>query len=284
MTEISLPEAILPKITIPKVLVGQQALVTGGSSGIGKAIATALGLAGANVLVNYYSDQDEAEETVLEIKKHSVDSYCFKADVSKRHQVESMFKSANERFGTIDILVSNAGIQKDAPFHAMKVEEWEQVINVNLTGQFHCCQLAVQEFKKRGVKENISVAAGKILCVSSVHEFIPWARHVNYAASKGGVMQMMKSLAQEVAPHRIRVNSIAPGAIRTPINKSSWSTEEAYKKLLKVIPYNRIGETQDIASVAVFLASDQSDYINGTSIVVDGGMSLYPSFAPDDLR
>jgi len=149
---------------------------------------------------------------------------------------------------------------------------------VNLTGQFLCCREAVREFKRRGVVKEVSCAAGKIICISSVHETIPWAGHVNYATSKGGVMMMMKSIAQELAPYRIRANSIAPGAIRTPINTAAWSTPEAYAALMRLVPYKRIGEPPDIGYAAVFLASDLSDYMNGTSVFVDGGMTLYPGF------
>jgi glucose 1-dehydrogenase len=183
-----------------------------------------------------------------------------------------------DEFGTIDILVNNAGLQQDAPFEQMTLRQWNTVLGVNLTGQFLCAREAVREFKRRGVQKEVSCAAGKIICISSVHEVIPWAGHVNYAASKGGVMLMMKSIAQEVAPYRIRVNSICPGAIRTPINREAWDTPEAYQALLKLIPYKRIGEIEDIGRVAVFLASDDADYIHGASFFVDGGMTLYPGF------
>jgi glucose 1-dehydrogenase len=190
-----------------------------------------------------------------------------------------MFEKTKKEFGTIDILINNAGLQKDAPIDEMTLEQWNKVISVNLTGQFLCAREAIKEFKRRGVKKEISVSAGKIIHISSVHEVIPWAGHVNYAASKGGVMLMMKSIAQEVAPFRIRVNSISPGAIRTPINTSAWNTPEAYKELMKLIPYRRIGEIEDIGRAAAWLSSDQADYINGTSIYIDGGMTLYPGFA-----
>jgi glucose 1-dehydrogenase len=190
-----------------------------------------------------------------------------------------MFAQMLKDFGTIDILVSNAGLQKDAPLEEMTLAQWNTVIGVNLTGQFLCAREAVREFKRRGVVKEVSVSAGKIICMSSVHETIPWAGHVNYAASKGGVMLMMKSIAQEVAPYRIRVNSICPGAIRTPINTDAWATPEAYNSLMTLIPYKRIGEPEDIGRVTAFLASDQADYINGASIFVDGGMTLYPGFA-----
>jgi glucose 1-dehydrogenase len=189
-----------------------------------------------------------------------------------------MFQRMFDEFGTIDILVNNAGLQQDAAFDQMTLQQWNTVLNVNLTGQFLCSREAVREFKRRGVRPDVSCAAGKIICVSSVHEVIPWAGHVNYAASKGGVMLMMKSIAQEVAPYRIRVNSICPGAIRTPINREAWSTPEAYADLMRLIPYKRIGEIEDIGRVAVFLASDDSDYIHGASLFVDGGMTLYPGF------
>jgi glucose 1-dehydrogenase len=190
-----------------------------------------------------------------------------------------MFQRMLGTYGTIDILINNAGLQQDAPFEEMTLDQWNRVINVNLTGQFLCAREAVREFKRRGVVKETSCSAGKIVCISSVHEVIPWAGHVNYAASKGGVMLMMKSIAQELAPYRIRVNSIAPGAIRTPINAAAWETTEAYAALMELVPYKRIGEPEDIAQAAVWLASDHADYITGTSLVVDGGMTLYPGFA-----
>ena len=272
------PEPVMPECPITKVLKGQKVIVTGGSSGIGKGIATALGHAGADVLVNYSSRAEEAEKVAEEIRRCGTRAVTFKADVSKENQVQSMFKRAIEEFGTVDILINNAGIQKDAPIDQMTLAQWQLVLDVNLTGQFLCAREAIREFKRRGVRKEISCAAGKIICISSVHEVIPWAGHVNYAASKGGVMLMMKSIAQEVAPYRIRVNGIAPGAIRTPINMQAWDTPEAYRELLKLIPYKRIGEPIEIGRAAVWLASDESDYVHGASIFVDGGMTLYPGF------
>ena len=190
-----------------------------------------------------------------------------------------LFAKMFKEFGTIDIMVSNAGIQIDADFVNMTLKQWQRVIDVNLTGGFLCAKEAAGEFIRRGVVQGKSICAGKIIFISSVHEVIPWARHANYAASKGGIMLLMKSIAQELAPHKIRVNSIGPGAIKTPINVDAWSTPEAEKNLLTLIPYKRVGEPQDIATVAVWLASDESDYVNGTTIIVDGGMTLYPGFA-----
>jgi glucose 1-dehydrogenase len=276
--EQGLPEAVMPACPIVKSLKGQKALVTGANSGIGRAIALALGHAGADVIVNYVSREEEAAKVVDEISRCGSNALAHRADVSKEAEVQSMFGRMQEAFGAVDILVNNAGLQKDAPFDQLSVEAWDLVMNVNLKGQFLCAREAVRAFKRQGVRKDVSCSAGKILCISSVHDIIPWAGHVNYAASKGGVMMMMKSIAQEVAPHRIRVNSISPGAVRTPINMDAWSTPQAYNSLMHLIPYKRIGEPSDIGRAAVWLASDDSDYITGATIYVDGGMTLYPGF------
>jgi glucose 1-dehydrogenase len=262
-----------------KPLKNQKALVTGASSGIGEACAIALGAAGAAVAVNYLSDTAEADRVVRVISDAGGEAVAVRADVSNEQEVQAMFAEAIKAFGTLDILVNNAGLQKDSAFHEMTLKQWNTVISVNLTGQFLCAREAVREFLRRGVVPAVSSAAGKIICMSSVHEVIPWAGHVNYAASKGGIMQLMKSLAQEVAPKNIRVNSIAPGAIKTPINRAAWETPEALAELLKLIPDGRVGVPEDIARAAVWLASDASDYVTGTTLFVDGGMTLYPGFA-----
>ncbi len=204
---------------------------------------------------------------------------ALQADVSKEDQVRRMFQEAVKEYGTLDILVNNAGIQRDAPFLEMTLQQWNEVISVNLTGYFLCAREAAREFTRRGVVASVSKAAGKIICISSVHEIIPWAGHCNYASSKGGILMFMKSIAQELAPARIRVNSIAPGAIKTSINRKAWETPEAESNLLKLVPYGRIGMPEDIGSVAAWLASDQADYVQGATILVDGGMCLYPAFA-----
>jgi glucose 1-dehydrogenase len=273
-----LPQPVMPRCPPQRMLQGQRAIVTGAGSGIGKAIALALGQAGADVVVNYVVGVDGAEELAAEIRASGVRSLAIRADVSDEAQVQEMFRRTVEAFGTVDILVNNAGLQQDAAFENLTLAQWNKVIGVNLTGQFLCAREAVREFKRRGVVPEVSCAAGKVLCISSVHEVIPWAGHVNYAASKGGVMLMMKSLAQEVAPYRIRVNSICPGAIRTPINMEAWGTPAAYQELLTLIPYKRIGEADEIGRAAVWLASDYADYIHGISLFVDGGMTLYPGF------
>lgn len=268
-----------PSVTIPKTLVGQKALVTGANSGIGRAVAIALGEAGADVVVNYVAGDEAADEVVAAIRAYGVDALAYKADVSSEEQVAAMFRDAIEHFGTLDILVNNAGLQRDSPFPSMTLAQWHTVLNVNLTGQFLCAREAVREFLRRGVVPEVSSAAGKIICMSSVHQEIPWAGHANYATSKGGIKLLMESLAQEMAPHRIRVNAIAPGAIRTPINTAAWNTPDAYNSLMTLVPYGRIGEPEDIARAAVWLASDLSDYVVGTTLFVDGGMTLYPGFA-----
>jgi glucose 1-dehydrogenase len=260
-------------------LKGQTALVTGASSGIGYGVAIALGEAGADVVVNYVSHPEKAEEVAEKIRSFGSRAIAVEADVSDEAQVQAMFRRMFEAFGTIDILVNNAGLQRDAPFHEMTVEQWDKVMDVNLKGQFLCAREAVREMLRRGVVAERSVACGKIICMSSVHELIPWAGHVNYAASKGAIKMFMQSLAQEYGPQKIRVNSICPGAIQTPINTAAWSTPEAYAALMTLIPYNRIGQPQDVANLAVFLASDASDYITGASIFIDGGMTVFEGFA-----
>lgn len=260
-------------------LKGQSALVTGANSGIGMAVAIALANDGANVVINYVTRPEDANAVVKQIEDNGGNAIAIKADVSKEDEVQSMFQQMIATYGTIDILVNNAGLQKDSPLESMSLADWQLVINVNLTGQFLCAREAVKEFLRRGLVPERSCALGKIICMSSVHQVIPWGGHVNYASSKGGIEMMMKSMAQELAPKKIRVNSIGPGAIQTPINKAAWSTPEALNKLLTLIPYGRIGQPEDIGKVAVWLASDESDYLSGTTIFADGGMLLYPGFS-----
>ncbi|KPI06000.1 Glucose 1-dehydrogenase [Actinobacteria bacterium OV450] len=269
------PQGVIPA----HLLRGQKALVTGANSGIGKATAIGMGRAGADVVVNYVAGREEAEKVVEEIASFGVRAAAYEADVSDEGQVVAMMDRMVEEFGTIDILVANAGLQRDAAFTEMTLAQWQKVIDVNLTGQFLCAREATKEFLRRGVVPDVSASAGKIICMSSVHQIIPWAGHVNYASSKGGVQMMMETLAQELAPQKIRVNAIAPGAIRTPINRSAWDTEQAERDLLKLIPYGRVGEPQDIAHAAVGLASDLMDYVVGATLYVDGGMTLFPGFA-----
>mgnify|MGYP001226919692 FL=1 len=260
------------------VLQGQRALVTGANSGIGAAVAKALATAGARVAINYSSSDERAKAVVKQIEAAGGEALAIRANVSRENEVEAMFTQIIETWGSLDILVNNAGLQKDAPLVEMSLADWQLVIDVNLTGQFLCSRAAAREFLHRGSIPELSRAVGKIICMSSVHDVIPWAGHANYAASKGGVSLLMKTMAQELAPHGIRVNAISPGAIKTPINTAAWQTPEAEAELLKLIPYRRVGEPEDIGRAAVWLASDASDYVTGATLYVDGGMTLYPGF------
>ncbi|HEY5105135.1 MAG TPA: SDR family oxidoreductase [Caulobacteraceae bacterium] len=260
-------------------LAGQRAIVTGANSGIGAAIATAFGEAGAAVVVNHHRGAKAARQIAEAIVAKGGRAVAAEADVSKEAAVEHLFDVAHEHFGGVDIMVANAGLQSDAAVGEMTLEEWRAVIDVDLTGSFLCAREATRHFRRQGIDPKRSKALGKVLFVSSVHQVIPWAGHVNYAAAKGGVKMLMESMAQELAPEKIRVNAIAPGAIRTHINTAAWSTPAAMRKLLKLIPYGRIGEVDDIANGAVWLASDAADYVVGTTLFIDGGMTLYPSFA-----
>jgi glucose 1-dehydrogenase len=259
-------------------LAGQTAIITGGSSGIGASVVRALAMAGAAVVLTFHSGSESAKALAAEITAAGGQALAVQTDVSQEAQVEALFRETERHVGPPDILVANAGLQQDASFAKMTLEQWRAVLDTNLTGQFLCAREAVRSFRRRGVRSDVSRALGKIICMSSVHDVIPWAGHVNYAASKGGVSLMMRSLAQEVASERIRVNAVAPGAIRTPINREAWETPEAEARLLRLIPYGRIGEPEDIAKAVVWLASDDSDYVVGTTLYVDGGMTLYPAF------
>jgi glucose 1-dehydrogenase len=264
---------------VDQPLRGQKALVTGASSGIGEGIARALGTAGAAVVVNYSSNTAGADRVVADLRAAGAEALAIRADVARESEVEAMFAAMLGAWGRIDILVNNSGLQRDAPLTEMTLEQWNTVLGVNLTGMFLCTRAAARAMIGQGPRPALSRATGKIVCVSSVHEVIPWAGHVNYAASKGGVKLFMQSVAQELAPHRIRVNSIAPGAIQTPINRAAWETPQALQSLLTLIPYGRIGLPEDVGRTAIWLISDAADYVHGQTIFVDGGMTLYPEFA-----
>ena len=253
-------------------------LVTGASSGIGQGVAVAFGQQGYNVIVNFYGDEEGATETLNRIKEGGGSGFIHKADVSDEAEVSEMFQKAEEEYGRIHVLVNNAGIQEDSGFSEMTLDQWDKVIHTNLTGQFLCARAAIRHFEKQAAVGPEDMSKGNIIFMSSVHDIIPWAGHVNYASSKGGILMLMKSLALEVAPQKIRVNAISPGAIATDINEDVWSDPEQREKLIKLIPYKRIGKPEDVANVALWLGSDDSDYVTGTTIYVDGGMTLYPGF------
>ncbi|MFG6518887.1 glucose 1-dehydrogenase [Sulfitobacter sp. 1A13368] len=255
-----------------------RAIVTGASSGIGAGIARAFATAGASVIVNFRSDEEAADRIVAEIREEGGRVEAVQADVSTPEGCGTLIEAADEQFGGVDILVSNAGIQRDDTFTELSLEDWRKVLDVNLTGQFLCAQEAVRRFRRQGLDPERSPALGKIIFTSSVHQAIPWGGHANYATAKGGVKLLMESMAQELACEKNRVNAIAPGAIKTAINREAWEDEKARKKLLQLIPYGRMGETEDVAEAAVWLASDASDYVVGTTLFVDGGMMLYPAF------
>jgi glucose 1-dehydrogenase len=274
------PKAIFKEENVQlKSLTGQVALVTGANSGIGEAVARCFADAGAKVAINWVVHEEATNAIIADIKKKGGEAIGVKADVSNEPEVQAMFAATIRAFGTVDILCANAGLQDDAPFAEMTLQKWNHVIGVNLTGQFLCAREAAREFIRRGVRTEVSKAAGKIICMSSVHQEIPWAGHANYATSKGGVYMLMRTMAQELAPKKIRVNAIAPGAIQTPINRSAWDTPQALRSLMTLIPDQRIGQPEDIGRAAVWLASDDSDYVQGTTLYVDGGMTLYPGFA-----
>jgi glucose 1-dehydrogenase len=260
-------------------LANQRVLITGASSGIGAGMARGFAEAGAAVVVNHLRQAEAAGAIVDEIAARGGRAVAVDGNVSSPGDVARMFDVGAEHFGGVDILVANAGIQKDAAFTEMTLDDWRAALDVDLTGAFVCAQEAVRRFRRQGLDPTRSAALGKVLFTSSVHQIIPWAGHANYAAAKGGVKMLMETMAQELAPEKIRVNAIAPGAIQTPINTAAWNTPAAKEKLLKLIPYGRIGQPQDVAAAAVWLASDAADYVVGTTLFVDGGMSLYPSFA-----
>ncbi len=273
------PPNEMPPAPIHAVLVGQKALVTGASKGLGQGMAIGLAQAGAEVLVNYNSDEEGARSTLDQIARNGGKAVMFKADVAKEDEVKAMFEFMIRTFGRLDICIANSALQLNARVDEMSLAQWQRVIDVNLTGVFLCCRESIRLFKKQGIDRSISYACGKLILISSVHDVIPWEGHANYAAAKGGLMLFMKSLAQEVAHLRIRVNALSPGAIRTPMNVEKLTSPEIFESvLLKLIPYKRIGEPEDVTRAAVWLASDQADYVQGTTIYIDGGMTLYPGF------
>lgn len=253
-------------------LESKRVLVTGGSSGLGEATAIAAAAAGAKVAIVYSHRKEKADAVVARIGTTGAEAFAIKADVSKPQAVERMFAAIDRRWGGIDALVNNAGIDGQRMLAwRTDFKEWNRVLEINLGGAFLCAAAALRRMvpKKRGV----------ILNVTSVHEMIPWSGYSAYTASKAGVAMMTKTLAQEAAPHGIRVLAIAPGAIRTPINRAVWSNPKLLKDLEEKIPLKRVGEPEEIGAMAVVLISDAASYMTGCSVVVDGGMTDFADFA-----
>jgi NAD(P)-dependent dehydrogenase (short-subunit alcohol dehydrogenase family) len=250
----------------------KRALVTGGNSGIGKAIALALANAGAKVAINYIAHQEAADEMVKQIEDQKGEAIAVKADISDPSAVSSMFDQIKQKWGGIDILVNNAGIDGERQLSwEADIEKWKKVIDINLFGAFYCSHHAL--------KYMIPQKSGVVLNISSVHEIIAWSGYSAYTASKAGIGMMTQTLAQEAAPYGVRVLSLGPGAIKTPINKPVWDNPKTLNDLLEKIPLNRLGTTEEIAQMVVILVSDAASYVTGRTIFVDGGMTEYPDFS-----
>lgn len=256
------------------LLKGRRAIVTGASSGIGKATAIRLGAEGAAVCVNYFSERDleGASEAVAKIESTGSKAIALQADVGSEPDVVRMVGQTTEAFGGLDLLVNNAGIEKQVPTLEMPLELWEQILRTNLTGAFLCLREAGKVMAKGG--------GGVIVNISSVHEFIPWPGFAHYCASKGGMKLLMQTAARELAELKtgIRVFNIAPGAIATPINNFVLDDAEARHSVEEEIPVGRFGQPEEIAAAVAWAASDEAGYLTGTTIVIDGGMSTYPKF------
>ncbi len=251
---------------------GKRVLVTGGNSGLGAAMARGFAEAGARVAINYLVRPEDTDALVKEFQITGGEAIGLRADVSDADAVEAMFARVDDAWGGIDILVNNAGIDgARAMGWEAAIDAWMKVIDINLKGAYLCARQALKRMVKQG--------SGVVLNTSSVHEVIAWSGYSAYTASKAGLSMMAKSLAQEAAPFGVRVLNIAPGAIRTPINRAVWEDPQGYKDLLTKIPLGRIGEPEDIARMAVMLASDAASYVTATTVFVDGGMTDYPAFA-----
>lgn len=251
-------------------LKGRCALVTGASSGIGEAVARRLATAGASVVVVDRSHPAAANQTVARIKASGGAAIALRADMAKERDIKSLFARVARKVGPPDILVNSAGMENKRPLLTMPLKDWDHVMSVNLRAVFLCSQLAAQSMVRRG--------GGVIINISSVHEVIPWAGYAHYCASKGGMEMLMKTMALELAAKKVRVNNVAPGAIATPINESWLHDATKRKQVLKLIPARRIGRSEEVAGAVLYLASDEASYVTGTTLFIDGGMTLYSSF------
>ncbi len=260
-------------------LSGRVAVVTGGNTGIGRAISLAFAAAGADLAINYIANDQAAHDVAHEIAKMGRRCILVQGDASSEEGVDRLFRAAIQEYGTVHIAVANAGIQRDAPLEHMSLEQWNEVIGVNLTGAFLCAREAAREFLRRSTEERAK-NRGSILFITSVHQSSPWPGHANYSAAKAGVAMLMRTITQELAPRHIRVNAIAPGAIQTDINRPAWEAPLARRRLEAFIPHRRIGLPDEVAQAALWLVGDGSDYVNGATIYVDGGLDGYVS-SPD---
>ena len=257
--------------TTPQRLRGRRALVTGANSGIGRTIALRLAREGAAVAINYLKNPAEADEMVQEIGAQGGRAIAVQADVSNEQQVDAMFERARAEFGGIDTLVNNAGFETHHPILEMPADAWRKVLDVDLTGAFLCAQRAARMMVE-------AKTGGAIVNISSVHTIIPWGGFAHYCAAKAGLDMLTKTMALELATERVRVNSVAPGAIQTPINQNVWDDPAMLQDLLRKIPSDRMGQTEEVAACVAFLCSDEASYVTGAILLVDGGMTLYPEF------
>jgi glucose 1-dehydrogenase len=255
-----------PRPEAARLLAGRRAIVTGGDSGIGQAAVFELAAHGAAVAIDHVGDGSTARAMADAIEAGGGHAVPVRMDVSEEDDVVRGFAEAAEALGGLDLLFSNAGLEEPYELAEMPLESWEKVIGVNLTGAFLCCREAARTMGR----------GSSIVVNTSVHEVIPWMRFSHYAASKGGLRMFVQSIAKELAPKGIRVVSVAPGAIETPINRDVLADPKAREEALEQIPWNRWGKPEDIARAVAWLASDQADYVVGTTLFVDGGMTLYP--------
>jgi len=261
-----------------KGIKGKKVIVTGASSGIGQDIAIKLAEYGADVAINYYKDEEGAEDTEQsvescheKIKGHDVEGIVIQADVSKKEDVDRLFDTVLDEWGAFDILINNAGIQIEEDSHKMDVEDVKKVLDTNALGAFMCAQRAIQHFLDEDKD-------GVIVNVSSVHQLIPKPGFIGYSMSKGGMQNLTRTLALEYARQNIRINGIAPGATITPINSSWVDDPEKKKQVEEHIPMGRAGKSEEMAEITAFLCSDASAYVTGQTLFVDGGLTLYPDF------
>ncbi|KRE10209.1 MULTISPECIES: glucose 1-dehydrogenase [Priestia] len=254
-----------------KDLEGKVVVITGSSTGLGKAMAIRFATEKAKVVVNYRSKEEEANSVLEEIKKVGGEAIAVKGDVTVESDVINLVQSAIKEFGKLDVMINNAGMENPVSSHEMSLSDWNKVIDTNLTGAFLGSREAIKYFVENDIK-------GTVINMSSVHEKIPWPLFVHYAASKGGMKLMTETLALEYAPKGIRVNNIGPGAINTPINAEKFADPKQRADVESMIPMGYIGEPEEIAAVAAWLASSEASYVTGITLFADGGMTQYPSF------